>query len=96
MFNIIEIVLIIILMTLSCGIVGWISLTTQKSFNKFDSLDISVKNKLLLLEYYMVFARRFTKHELVKMSELSDGEIKSFNRINDITERLKTVREKIK
>jgi hypothetical protein len=96
MFNINIIVLIIILLTLSCGIFGWFLISTLKVFNKINSLDIFVKNKLLLLEYFMVFARRFTKDELIKISKLSDEEIKSFNKICDVTERIKTAREKIK
>jgi hypothetical protein len=84
------------LSVLSCIILGWFFITTKAAFNKLNSLNIYVKNKLLLLDYNMVFVRRFTKDELIKMSELSDEEIKSFNKINDITERVKTARDKIK
>jgi hypothetical protein len=89
-------VLIIILLVLSCGISGWFLISTQKAFSKINSLDIFAKNKLLLLEYFMVFARIFTKDELIKISKLSDEEIESFNKIYDVTERIKTAKEKIK
>ncbi|MDR2730843.1 MAG: hypothetical protein LBB81_08100 [Treponema sp.] len=96
MFNIIEIVLFVILIALSGGVLGWFFISTRKTFNKINSLDTFVIDKLLLTEYYMVFARRFTKDELIKMSKLSDEEIKSFNKIHDVTEKIKTAREKIK
>jgi hypothetical protein len=76
MFAIWEITLIILLIALSFGILGWAFITTQKAFNKFDHLDISVKSKLLLIDYYMVFAREFTKDELISLSNLPDAEIK--------------------
>jgi hypothetical protein len=83
-------------MALSIGILGWAFITTKKAFNKFNYLDISVQNKLLLLDYYMVFAREFTKDELIKLSGLSDKEIKEFNKIHNIGERVKTAKEKVK
>jgi hypothetical protein len=90
------IVLFVILLILSFGILGWFFISAQKVFSKINSLNILVRNKLLLLDYYMVFARRFTKDELIKMSKLSDEEINSFNKIHDITKKIKTAREKIK
>jgi hypothetical protein len=80
---------------MAVGIIGCLFITTRKAFNKFDHLDISAKDKLLLIDYYMVFSRKFTKDELIKFSELPDEEIKKLNKIHDITERIKTAREMI-
>jgi hypothetical protein len=95
MLTILEITLIVLLMALSAGILGWVFITTKKAFNKFNDLGISVKNKLLRINYYMVFAREFTKDELIKVSELTDEEIIKLNKIHDIKERIKTAREKV-
>jgi hypothetical protein len=95
MFYIPEITLIAALIALAAGIIGWLSISTTKAFNKLDSLDISVKNKLSLITYIMVFTRRLTKEELIKIGELPDEDIKKFIEINDIRERIKTAREKI-
>jgi hypothetical protein len=94
MFTIWAVILIVLLTVLSAGISGWVLITTQKTFNKFNQFDISSKNKLLLMDYYMVFAREFTKDKLIRLSELPDEEIKKINKIHDIRERVKTAREK--
>jgi len=88
--------IITVAILLFTGIFGWLLLTTMKAFNKFNSLDSSVKAKLLLIDYYMVFARKFTRNELIKVSKLPDGEIKQLNKIQNITERIKTAKEMIK
>jgi hypothetical protein len=95
MLNICGITLIALLLALSVGILGWFLITVKKAFTKFNCLDISVKNKLLLINYYMVFIMEFSQDELIKVGGLSDDEIKELNTIRDTTERLKTAREKI-
>ena len=95
MLNLFGITLIATIMALSIGIITWFFVSIVKALNKFNSLDNSVKNKLLLMEYYMVFVRQFKKDELIKISELPDDEIKYFNEIHDTRERIKTAMEKI-
>jgi len=94
MLDIYVITLIAIVMALG-GIDGWFFITTIKAINKFNRLDISVKNKLLILDYYMVFAREFTKDELIKVSELPNEEINKLNKIHGVKERVITARQKI-
>jgi hypothetical protein len=90
-----EIISIASVTALAAGIIGWLSISTMRAFNKFDSLNASIKNKLSLINYFMVFARRFTKDELIKLGGLPDEDIKKLNEINDVRERIKTAGEKI-
>jgi hypothetical protein len=92
MLNIWGITLILIIITLTVGIFVWLLLTTREAFNKLNSLDSSVKSKLLLIDYYMVFARNLTRNELIKLSSLPDEKIKQLSKIQNITERIKTAR----
>ena len=84
--------LLIILMILSSGIILWFFTTTVKAIKKFNRLEKNVQNKLLLLDYYMVFTRRFTENELIKLSRLPDEDLKSLNKLYDTTERIKTAK----
>jgi hypothetical protein len=79
----------------SVGIIVWFFVSTLKAFRKFDRLEKYVQEKLLLMEYYMVFVRRLSTEELMKVGELPEEEIKAFNEIHDWDERVKTARKKI-
>jgi hypothetical protein len=84
-----------ILIIPSVGIIIWFFVSTIKAFNKFAGLDKSIREKLLLIEYYMAFVRNLSTEELIKVGKLSDEEIIKFNGIHDWNERIKTAREKI-
>ena len=84
-----------ILLIPSLGIVIWFIISTAKAFSKFNELDEYAKNKILLIEYYMVFIQRFSSEDIKNLSKLPDEEIKYFNKIHNINERIKMAREKI-
>jgi hypothetical protein len=90
-----AICLVIILVILWVGIVIWFLVSTQIAFRKFNYLEKHVQKKLVLLEYYMVFIRRLSTNELIKIASLSDDEIIQFNGIHDWNERIKIARERI-
>ena len=78
------------------GCIVWFFISTLRAFRKFDSLDTAVQKKLLLLDYYMVAARNLSKEDLIKLSALSNEELKRFNKIHGYAERIQAMREKIK
>ena len=80
---------------LSIGVIVYLHFSNKKVLNKFNSLPFYVKEKLLLIEYYMTFVRFFTDDELEKIAKLSEEEILSFNKIKDLSEKIKIVKEKI-
>ena len=87
--------LLIILTILSLGIISWFFVTTIRAFKKINRLEKSVQNKVLLIDCFMIFTRRFTEDELIKLSKLPDEEIDCLNEVHDITERVKTAKNKI-
>jgi hypothetical protein len=88
-------VALLILAVCSLGVLIGFFISTGRALKKFDSLDSTVQNKLLLLEYYMAVVRNLSKEDLIKLGTLPDKEIKHFNAIHDHDERLKTMREKM-
>jgi hypothetical protein len=86
---------IAVLAVCSLGIIIGFFIPTEMAFIKFDSLDTTVQNKLLLLNYYMAVVRNFSKEDLLRLSTLPDEEIQLFNTIRGYDERIQTIREKI-
>jgi uncharacterized protein YneF (UPF0154 family) len=87
---------ILILVLCSLGVLIGFFVSTEKALKKFERLDSNVLNKLLLLDYYMAVVRNLSKEELIKLSTLSNEEIKYFNTIAGYDERIQTIRGKIK
>jgi hypothetical protein len=78
----------------SFGVLLWFFISTGRALKKFDSLDPPIQDKLLLLEYHMAVVRNLSKEDLIKLSALSDEEIKYFNAIHGYDERIQTIRKK--
>ncbi|MDR3146727.1 MAG: hypothetical protein LBU21_10650 [Treponema sp.] len=89
-------ILTVAVLTPCIGIIVWFLVSIKKSFDKFNNLDKHIQNKLLLIEYYMIFVRNLSKEELILVGSLSAEEIIGFNKIHDSNERIKTARGKIK
>jgi exopolysaccharide biosynthesis protein len=91
--------LVMIIMTcsllLGLGVIGYIVITSRKALKKFSRLDTAVRNKLVLLDYYMAAVRRFTPAELHKLSKLTDEEINAINKQEDHEKKLQAMRESI-
>ncbi|MDR1411332.1 MAG: hypothetical protein LBI91_03915 [Spirochaetaceae bacterium] len=83
---------ITVLMVISLKNIVWFFVTIKRSFDKFNSLDARARNKILLLDYYMVFARNFSKNDLVSLGLLNDEEIKKINGIPEYGERIQAAR----
>ncbi|GHT94966.1 hypothetical protein FACS1894141_2690 [Spirochaetia bacterium] len=77
------------------GIIIGFFIPTEMAFIKFETLDSTVQNKLLLLDYYMAVVRNFSKEDLILLSTLPDEAIEQFNTIHGYDKRIQTIREKI-
>lgn len=86
---------ICVLLTLALSANIWFFASTVKALKKFERLDEFTKNKILIIECYMVFMRYFSTEELIKISKLPEDEIECFNEIHNISERIKTARNRI-
>jgi hypothetical protein len=80
-------------------IIIYISITLIKlvtNIGKFNNMENDVKNKLLILDYYMVAVNNLSKEELIKLSALQKEELEKINKIIEYNERVKAMKEKIK
>jgi hypothetical protein len=93
MHDIAAVISITVLLVISIGIIVWSFVTIKRSFDKFDSLDTCARNKILLLDCHIAFARNFSKKELINLGSLGDEEIKKINSIQEYDERIKAARE---
>jgi hypothetical protein len=79
----------------SFGIVIGYLVSVGMAIKKFDCMESTVQEKLLLLEYYMAVVRNFSKEDLIKIGKLSDEDLTYLNTIHLYTERIQTIKKKI-
>jgi hypothetical protein len=80
----------------SLGVLAWFFISTAVALKKFTRLDARVRDKLLVLEYFMAAVRNLSREDLIRLSELPDAELRRFNMIHDYGERIRAMRKKIR
>jgi hypothetical protein len=89
------VIALLILASCSLGVIAGFFIATEKVIKKFDRLDSTARQKLLLLEYYIAVVRNFSREDLIKLSAVADEEIRHFNTIKGCDERMQAIWEKI-
>jgi hypothetical protein len=94
--SLLEIIISILAVTSGLIYVFGSLIKIRMDLKKFDGLDISVQEKLSVIKYYMVAVRNLGREDLIKLSKLTEEELKEIDRIVDYNERVKAMKERIK
>jgi hypothetical protein len=85
-----------LVIVLLIGIIMGFIIGAVKNLKKIRTLNYDCQKKIGLLDNYMTVGRKLTKEELVTVCNLPVEEIRKFNAITDIQERIKIIKETVK
>jgi hypothetical protein len=76
-----------VLLIIAIIYISTILIKLTMNIGKFNNLENNVKNKLLILDYYMAAVNSLSKEELIKLGALEKEELEKINKITEYNER---------